>query len=210
MAILSDRDVRERLAKGDFIIEPLEQHQIGPCSVDLRLGNRFRVFATSDKTVIDPLDYDDKFIRERIDSKGAKVEEHEYSTVYEVSKPFVLHPGDFVLASILERVKLPPDLAGKMEGRSSLGRIGLVVHVTAGWVDAGYDGHLTLELTNVGKLPIKLYPGMRIAQLVVEELKSPSENHYGVREQSKYSGEIGATQSKLNLDKEFRPKESLQ
>ncbi|VVB61337.1 dCTP deaminase, dUMP-forming [uncultured archaeon] len=194
--VLSDRDIKARLKKGDFKIAPLElSAQLGTSSIDLRLGTRFRTFKTSNQSAIDPTTFNDKKIAEwEID--GAKVEEYEYSTLLISEKPFVLHPGEFVLASLMEHVEMPVDLVGRLEGRSSLGRLGLQVHSTAGVVDAGYKGYLTLELTNIGRLPIKLTCGMRICQLVLENLSSPAEVPYGAKKGAKYFNESGASQSK--------------
>lgn len=200
MPILSDRDIRARLAKGDLVVTPVDlDSQLGPASIDLRLGNRFRVFKHSDHALIDPLNYDDKKISERI-TDGVKVEENEYTRLYVKDQPFILHPGEFILASLHEYVEIPKDLIGRLEGRSSLGRIGLLVHSTAGFIDPGYKGNLTLELANVGKLPIKIYPGQRICQLAVEQMLSPAEVGYGDRKGSKYFKEQGATQSLVDKD----------
>lgn len=193
--VLSDRDIKARLGKGDFKVEPLDLLlQMGASSVDLRLGTRFRTFKLSNHSIIDPATFSDTKISEwRVD--GAQIEEYEYSTLIISEKPFVLHPGEFVLASLMEHVEMPADLVGRLEGRSSLGRLGLQVHSTAGVVDAGYKGHLTLELANIGKLPIKLTPGMRVCQLVLETLSSPAEVPYGAKKSAKYFNESGASQS---------------
>ncbi|MEW5955300.1 MAG: dCTP deaminase [Candidatus Micrarchaeota archaeon] len=201
--ILSDRDIKARLAKGDLIVEPLEDHQLGPSSLDVRLGPRLRVFKLSDHAMIDPQNYSDPLKTERVLESGGRVEEHEYTTLFEMRKPFVVHPHDFVLGSTLEKVRLPNDLGARLDGRSSLGRMGLLMHATAGWIDPGFDGHITLEITNLGKLPVKLYIGMRIGQLLFYQLSSPAEVPYNERKQSKYRGEKGATESKLGQDVEF-------
>ena len=204
--ILSDKDVRERLKRGDLKIEPLEDHQIGPASVDIKLGSAFRVFKLSDHTVIDPLNYQDDFKKEVSLGSGVTMKRHEYTDLYEgfsKEKPFVLHPHDFVLGSSIERFEFPDDLGGKLEGRSSLGRIGLVIHSTAGWFDPGFQGTCTLEITNIGKIPIKLYPGMRVGQMVFEQMTSKSENPYNLRDQSKYSGQMEPTESRIGKDLEF-------
>lgn len=199
--VLSDRDIKARLKKGDLKIEPADLSvQLGASSIDLRLGTRFRTFKTSNQSVIDPTNFNDKKIAEwEID--GSKIEEFEFSTLLIADKPFVLHPNEFVLASLLERVEIPTDLVGRLEGRSSLGRLGLQVHSTAGVVDAGYKGNLTLELANIGRLPIKLTPGMRICQLVLEVLSSPAEVPYGAKKGAKYFNESGASQSKADAVK---------
>lgn len=201
--ILSDRDLKERLKK-DLIITPLDlETQLGPSSIDLRLGNRFRLFKHSKHAVIDPLNYNDKELGHH-EMDGEKITEYEYTTLYETTKPFILHPGEFALASLKEYVEIPADLIGRLEGRSSLGRIGLLVHATAGYVDPGFKGNLTLEIANVGVLPIKLYPGQRICQIVIEEMKSPAEIPYGLRKGSKYLNEKGATQSRIDKDIDIR------
>ncbi|MEC7828470.1 MAG: dCTP deaminase, partial [Actinomycetota bacterium] len=141
--ILSDRTIRELLAAGRIVIDPLDQQDIQPSSVDLRLDNRFRVFLNHTRRVID-VKQDQTELTEEV--------------VVDDNDAFVLHPGEFALGSTLERVAIPDDLVGRIEGKSSLGRLGLLIHTTAGFVDAGWDGHLTLELSNVANLPITLYP----------------------------------------------------
>ncbi len=198
--VLSDTDIMARLKKGDLIIKDIDfDKQIGPSSVDLRLGNRFRMFKMSDHAMIDPQNYQDELIKKWND-KDTEVEECIYTRLYISGKPFIIHPGEFVLASLKEFVSIPANLVGRLEGRSSLGRLGLMVHSTAGYVDPGFRGHLTLELANVGKLPVKLYPGMRICQIVFENMTSPAAAPYGTKEGSKYQDEIGATQSRINID----------
>ena len=198
--IFSDTDFKDRLKK-DLVIKPIDvEKQLGPSSVDLRLGNRFRQFKMSDHAFIDPANYNDRIIREWTTENNTKITECEYSRLYEEEKPFIIHPGDFVLATVMEYIEVPNDLIGHLEGRSSLGRMGLMVHSTAGYVDPGFKGHLTLELANVGKLPIKLYPGMRVCQIVIQKMLSPCEVPYGVRLGSKYLNEKGATQSRIDRD----------
>lgn len=207
--VLSDRDIIKRLRKGDLIIKDVNMDtQVGPSSVDLRLGNRFRMFKMSDHPMIDPADYNDELIR-KWDDADAKVEECSYTRLYISSKPFIIHPGEFVLASLKEYVSIPDDLVGRLEGRSSLGRVGLMVHSTAGYVDPGFRGHLTLELANVGKLPIKLYPGMRICQIVFQNMTSPALTPYGSKKGSKYQDETGATQSRINIDVDIKDQENV-
>lgn len=199
MAILSDKDIKERLNK-DLIIQPINlSEQLSPASIDLRLGNRFRIFKLSDHALIDIKEYKDNKLREYTTNNG-KVIDYEYTTLYESDKPFIIHPGEFVLASIKEYIEIPYDLIGRIDGRSSLGRLGLIVHATAGYIDPGFKGHITLELSNIGMLPIKLYPSMRIARLVFEEMKSIPDITYDKRPSSKYSGEDGATPSRLDLE----------
>ncbi len=180
--VLSDRSIREAIANGDIIIDPLGDDCIQPSSVDLHLDNLFRVFLNHTMDVID-VKADQEDLTELV-----KVPEDQY---------FVLHPGEFVLGSTSERVKLPADLVARIEGKSSLGRLGLLIHSTAGFVDAGWDGHLTLELANVANLPIRLYPGMKIGQVSFFEMTTPADNPYGAKAVgSKYQGQRGPTPSR--------------
>ncbi len=188
--ILSDRDIRKYLEEGKIIIEPLDPEiQIQPSSVDLRLGNEFKVFRHMEKAFIDPFSDDVEKYTETIKIKDGE--------------QFILHPGEFVLACTLERIELPDDLVARVEGRSSLGRLALLIHATAGYVDPGFKGQLTLELSNVGKMPIALRPGMRICQISFEKLSSPAEKPYGhPNRDSKYQNQKGATSSRIRFDKE--------
>ncbi len=180
--VLSDRTIREELASGRIIIDPLGPDCVQPSSVDLHLDNLFRVFLNHTMEVID-VKADQEDLTELV-----KVPEDQY---------FVLHPGEFVLGSTSERVKLPDDLVARIEGKSSLGRLGLLIHSTAGFVDAGWDGHLTLELANVANLPIKLYPGMKIGQVSFFQMTTPADNPYGAKAVgSKYQGQRGPTPSR--------------
>jgi dCTP deaminase len=180
--ILSDRDLRILIEKGSLVIDPFDSDSIQPSSIDLRVGNQFRVFANSRYPYID--------VRDPMEGLTEVVEASE-------NEPFILHPGEFVLGSTLERVALPDDKVGRLEGKSSLGRLGLLIHSTAGFVDAGFDGYLTLELSNVANLPITLYPGMKIGQLCLFEMTSPAERPYGSKElRSKYRGQVGPTPSR--------------
>jgi dCTP deaminase len=180
--VLSDRTIREEIDAGRIIIDPLGDDCIQPSSVDLHLDNLFRVFLNHTMKVID-VKADQEDLTELV-----KVPEDQY---------FVLHPGEFVLGSTSERVKLPDDLVARIEGKSSLGRLGLLIHSTAGFVDAGWDGHLTLELANVANLPIMLYPGMKIGQVSFFQMTTPAENPYGsTTVGSKYQGQRGPTPSR--------------
>jgi dCTP deaminase len=186
--ILSDGSIREAIASGRIEIDPLGENAIQPSSVDVRIDDAFRVFANHKQPYIDP-----------------RQEQTNLTDLVKVSggEPFVLHPGEFVLASTFERVRLPGDLVARLEGKSSLGRLGLLVHATAGFVDAGWDGWLTLELSNVATLPIALYAGMKIGQLAFFQLDHPAERPYGSAELgSKYRGQRGPTPSRffLNFD----------
>ncbi|HEU5128755.1 MAG TPA: dCTP deaminase [Glycomyces sp.] len=180
--LLSDRDIAAALKNGRLGLEPFEPELVQPSSVDVRLDRRFRVFNNQKYTHIDPA--------KRQDDLTAPVDVAE-------DEPFVLHPGEFVLASTLEVVTLPDDLAARLEGKSSLGRLGLLTHSTAGFIDPGFSGHVTLELSNVANLPITLWPGMKIGQLCVFRLSSPAEHPYGSEvNASRYQGQRGPTPSK--------------
>ena len=180
--ILSDRTIREELRAGRIVIEPLDESCIQPSSVDLHLDRYFRVFRNHTMRVID-----------------VKEDQEELTELVEVPADdvFILHPGEFVLGSTHERVALPDDVVARLEGKSSLGRLGLLIHSTAGFVDAGWDGHLTLELSNVANLPITLYPGMKIGQISFLRMTTPAERPYGsATTGSKYQGQRGPTPSR--------------
>lgn len=180
--ILSDRSIREALADKRIEIDPLDERDIQPSSVDLHLDRYFRVFLNHTMRVID-----------------VKEDQEELTQLVEIreDEPFVLHPGEFVLGSTLERVKLPDDLVARLEGKSSLGRLGLLIHSTAGFVDAGWDGQLTLELSNVANLPITLYPGMKIGQISFLQMTTAADNPYGSTEiGSKYQHQVGPRPSR--------------
>jgi dCTP deaminase len=182
--ILSDRTLREQLAAGRIIIDPLDESLIQPSSIDVRISNLFRVFRNHTSAVID-VKHDMRGLTEAIEMPE------------DGSEPFMLHPGEFVLGSTLERVAVPDDLVGRVEGKSSLGRLGLLIHSTAGFIDAGFDGHITLELANVASLPITLYPGMRIGQVSFMQMTTPADNPYGKGATgSKYQGQRGPTPSR--------------
>ena len=180
--LLSDRDLRSEIAAGRLGIDPFDESLVQPSSVDVRLDNLFRVFNNTRYTHIDP-----------------SVRQDDLTTLVEPKEgePFVLHPGEFVLGQTLERVTLPNDLVARLEGKSSLGRLGLLIHSTAGFVDSGFSGNLTLELSNVANLPITLWPGMKIGQLCLLRLTSPAESPYGsAKAGSKYQGQRGPTPSR--------------
>ncbi|MDQ4132823.1 MAG: dCTP deaminase [Actinomycetota bacterium] len=186
--ILSDKSIREELAAGRIQIEPLDPTAVQPSSVDLHVDRYFRVFRNDTTPFIDP--------------KEAQEDLTELVTVTD-GRSFILHPGEFVLGSTLERVALPDDLVARLEGKSSLGRLGLLIHSTAGFVDAGWNGHLTLELSNVANLPIAIYPGMKIGQVSFLRMTTAADNPYGSsRTGSKYQGQGGPTPSRyyLNFD----------
>jgi dCTP deaminase len=190
--ILSDRDILRRLEEGSLTIDPLDdpELQVQPASVDLRLGREFLEFRRTNIACIHPGD-------ER------EVDEYVEETVVEEGEDFVLHPGDFVLGTTKERVEIPPDLIAHVEGRSSLGRLAVVVHATAGLCDPGYRGQITLELSNLGSAPVALTPGMRVSQLTFTELSSPAERPYGAGRGSKYQDQDGPQASRIEGDEEF-------
>jgi dCTP deaminase len=187
--LLSDRDIRSEISSGRVLVEPFEPGMIQPSSVDVRLDRFFRVFENHKYSVIDP-----------------SIEQSELTREVEVADDefFILHPGEFVLASTYEVITLPDDIAGRLEGKSSLGRLGLLTHSTAGFIDPGFSGHITLELSNVANLPVKLFPGMKIGQLCLIKLSSPAEHPYGSAQYgSRYQGQRGPTPSRswLNFHK---------
>jgi dCTP deaminase len=189
--LLSDRDIRAEVEAGRVVIDPWDAALVQPSSVDVRLDRYFRVFNNSQYTHIDPAQQQDD-LTTLVEPKG--------------DEPFVLHPGEFVLGSTLEVVTLPDDVASRLEGKSSLGRLGLLTHSTAGFIDPGFSGHITLELSNVANLPIAIYPGMKIGQISFIRMTSPAERPYGSREaRSKYQGQRGPTPSRYYLNFEDEP-----
>jgi dCTP deaminase len=184
VVILSDRTLREQLAAGRIVIDPLDEALIQPSSIDVRISNLFRVFRNHTRGIID--------VKQDMVDLTELVEIAEHG-----DDPFILHPGEFVLGSTYERIAVPNDLVGRVEGKSSLGRLGLLIHSTAGFIDAGFDGHITLELANVASLPITLYPGMKIGQVSFMQMTSPADNPYGSGAKgSKYQGQRGPTPSR--------------
>jgi dCTP deaminase len=180
--LLSDGDIRKEVESGRLVLEPWDAELLQPSSIDVRLDRFFRVFNNSAYTHIDPAVQQDE-LTSLVEAEG--------------DSPFVLHPGEFVLGSTLEVVTVPDDLAGRLEGKSSLGRLGLLTHSTAGFIDPGFSGHITLELSNVANLPITLWPGMKIGQLCLFRLSSPSEHPYGSAVYgSRYQGQRGPTPSR--------------
>jgi dCTP deaminase len=180
--LLSDRDIKAEIDAGRVVLDPWDPEMVQPSSVDVRLDRYFRLFDNHKYPYIDPAE-----------------EQPDLTRLVEVDpgEPFVLHPGEFVLGSIYETVTLPDDVAARVEGKSSLGRLGLLTHATAGFVDPGFTGHVTLELSNVATLPIKLWPGMKIGQLCFFRLSSPSEHPYGSEKYgSRYQGQRGPTPSR--------------
>ena len=184
--LLCDRDILLEMKSGRVQVEPFEAKMIQPSSVDVRLDRFFRVFENHKYEVIDP-----------------SLEQSELTREVAVAPDdfFILHPGEFVLASTYEVITLPDDIAGRLEGKSSLGRLGLLTHSTAGFIDPGFSGHITLELSNVANLPVKLYPGMKIGQLCLIKLSSAAEHPYGSAVYgSRYQGQRGPTPSKSWLN----------
>ncbi|GAA3237010.1 dCTP deaminase [Actinocorallia longicatena] len=184
--LLSDRDIRGQVADGRVGIEPFDPGMVQPCSVDVRLDRFFRVFENHRYPHIDPAQEQADLTRE---------------VAVEADEAFILHPGEFALASTYELFSLPDDVAARLEGKSSLGRLGLLTHATAGWIDPGFSGHVTLELSNVATLPIKLWPGMKIGQMCLFRTSSPVEHPYGSSEYgSRYQGQRGPTPSRSYLN----------
>jgi dCTP deaminase len=180
--VLSDRSIREAIESGRIVIDPLGVDCIQPSSVDLHVDQYFRLFRNHTSRVID--------VRE---------DQEDLTELVDVGPegPLILHPGEFMLGATVERVAVPDDLVARLEGKSSLGRLGLLIHSTAGFVDAGWDGHLTLELSNVANLPITLYPGMKIGQISFFQMSTPADRPYGSSGlNSKYLGQRGPTPSR--------------
>jgi len=180
--LLSDRDILAELQAHRVALEPFDPGMVQPSSIDVRLDKFFRVFENHRYPHIDPAEDQSELTRE-VAAQG--------------SEPFILHPSEFVLGSTLEVISLPDDVAARLEGKSSLGRLGLLTHSTAGFIDPGFSGHVTLELANVANLPIKLWPGMKIGQLCFFRLSSPAEHPYGsAKYGSRYQGQRGPTPSR--------------
>ena len=180
--ILSDRTLREEIANHRIIIEPFDDRCVQPSSIDVKVGNLFRVFRNHTAGLID-VKQDLEDLTELITIADDGV--------------FILHPGEFVLGSTFERIGVPNDLVARIEGKSSLGRLGLLIHSTAGFIDAGFDGHITLELSNVASLPITIYPQMKIGQVSFVQMTTPADNPYGSGARgSKYQGQRGPTPSR--------------
>ena len=180
--LLSDRDILAEIHEKRIVVEPYDESMVQPSSIDFRLDRYFRVFENHRYPHIDPA-ADQSDLTRMVEPVG--------------DEPFILHPGEFVLASTYEVITLPDDVSARLEGKSSLGRLGLLTHSTAGFIDAGFSGHVTLELSNVATLPIKLRPGMKIGQLCFFRLSSPAEAPYGTGAQgSRYQGQRGPTPSR--------------
>lgn len=180
--LLSDRDIRAQIDQGRVALDPFDDAMIQPSSIDFRLDRYFRVFENHKYPHIDPAEEQAELTR-AVEPEG--------------DEPFILHPGEFVLGSTFEVITLPDDIAARVEGKSSLGRLGLLTHATAGFIDPGFSGHVTLELFNVATLPVKLWPGMKIGQFCFIQLTSPAENPYGsAKYGSRYQDQRGPTQSR--------------
>jgi len=184
--VLSDQDIKKALQDKKIVISPRVNldEALGSCSIDLRLGKKFRVFEYSRHHLIDP---HNKHVNQEI-TREVTVKNGE---------PFIIHPGDFVLAVTYEKLTISPDLLGRLEGRSSLGRLGIVVHSTASIFDPGWDGNPVLELGNLGKIPVALYPGMRVCAMTFEELSSPSVRPYTKKKGAKYAQQKGPDESRI-------------
>jgi dCTP deaminase len=187
--VLSDKDLKVALNTGKIKINPAPDFvtQLGSCSVDLRLGNAFRIFESGIHGVIDP--------RKNVAKEFTK------EILVKEGDAFIMQPGDFALGTTIEDVEIPDDLVGSLEGRSSIGRLGIIVHSTAATIDAGWRGHITLELANMGKLPVALYPDMRICSLSFEQLSSPAEIPYYKKKAAKYLHQKGPGESKIDEEK---------
>lgn len=183
--ILSDRSIREAVASGRLGIEPFEPALIQPSSIDVRLDHKFLVFRNTKRAYID--------VKQPADDLMEMIE-------VAPDEPMFLHPHEFVLGSTVERVRIPDDLVARLEGRSSLGRLGVVIHSTAGYIDPCFEGNVTLEISNLANLPIALYPGMRIGQISFQQMTTAAERPYGPARGSKYSGQQLPTASRLYLD----------
>ena len=184
--ILSDRDIKKEIASNNIVIMPFKPECVQPSSIDVHLDNKFLVFVNTHHSLIDV----------KKDMSGLNRE-----MVIDDDNPLILHPSEFILGSTMEHLTLPNNIAARIEGKSSLGRLGLLIHSTAGYVDPGWSGNLTLELSNVSKLPIALYPGMKIGQISFTRMTSEVENPYGsARLGSKYQGQTRPLESKYHLD----------
>lgn len=188
--ILSDTDLEQRLARGDLVVDPIDdpELQIQPASIDLRLGPEFVLHRQPLVPFLDARD-------------AQSIERHVERIEVAPGDGFILQPGAFALGTTVERVRVPPDLVARVEGRSSIGRLAIIVHATAGFIDPGFEGQITLELSNLGRCAVKLYPGMRISQIVFHEMKSPAARPYGAARGSKYQGQSGPVASRIGNDR---------
>lgn len=193
MAILSDETIKKYLDENIIVINPLDdERQIQPSSIDMRLGDEFKVFKVIRQPYIDPKD-------------SNEVGEYMESIVVDEGDAFIIHPNEFALATTYEYVKVPRDLVARVEGRSSMGRLGVTMHVTAGYIDPGFEGRITLEISNIGAMPVALYPGQRVCQIVFETMTTPSKIPYGhPNRNSKYMGQIKPESSRIKQDYELK------
>lgn len=192
--ILSDRDIRRLLTAGDIGIEAPDRKwrdNVGPSSLDLRLGKYFKVYKHSQHAVLDPA------------NPASFADCTRLEEVKKVGEPFIVQPGEFVLGVTLEKIRLPKDLVARVEGRSSLGRLGIIIHSTAGFIDPGFEGTITLEITNINRMPVALYPGMRVCQLAFEMMSSPAEIGYAEKKSTKYQGQVFPEESRIAKDPEM-------
>jgi dCTP deaminase len=192
--ILSDRDIRSLIQSGEIGIEAPDKkylQNIGPSSLDLRCGNHFKLYEHTKFPLLDPAD------PETFKNCSRMLE------INKKGEPFIVQPNDFVLGVTLEKITLPNNLVARVEGRSSLGRLGIIVHSTAGFVDPGFSGTITLEITNINRMPVALYPGMRVCQLAFETLTSPAEVDYSQKKTQKYQGQVFPEESRITKDPEM-------
>lgn len=198
--ILSDRDIKKMISAGRIKIEPAPDYetQLGTASLDLKLGAQFRVFKPTSTPYIDPQDANTQNTHTTVVDLNDETDQPPLiPNAPDGPRGFVIHPGEFVLGMTMEQIELPDDIVGRLEGRSSLGRLGIVIHSTAGHFDAGFKGTVVLEITNIGMVPVLLYPGMRFCQMVFETLTSPVETTYGEKKTAKYADQTGPTSSAL-------------
>ena len=192
--ILSDKHIKEKIKEARIVVtSPRNDHMsnIHASSMDLRLGKYFKIYEHTKAPVLDPIK------SETFKDLTRLIE------ITDPGDPFIVHPGDFVLGVTIEKIKLPDNIVARVEGRSSLGRLGIIVHSTAGFIDAGFEGTITLEITNINRIPIALYPGMRVCQLAFEEMSSPAEIPYNMKKSAKYQGQELPQESMLSVDPEF-------
>lgn len=192
--ILSDRDIKKKLASGDIVIESADGGHVGnvnASSLDLRLGKFFKIYNHSKQAILDP------------SKPESFVDATNLVELKDVGEPFIVQPGEFVLGVTMEKIKIADDIVARVEGRSSLGRLGIIIHSTAGFVDAGFEGTITLEITNINRMPVALYPGMRVCQLAFELMTSKADIPYSSKKSSKYQGQMMPQESRIAQDPEF-------
>lgn len=193
--ILSDRDIRLLIRSGEIEVSAPDKaflKNIGPSSLDLRLGSRFKLYEHTKFPLLDPAD------PETFRNCSRSIE------ITKKGAPFIVQPGDFVLGVTLEKIKLANSIVARIEGRSSLGRLGIIIHSTAGFIDPGFAGTITLEITNINRMPVALYPGMRVCQLAFETLTSPAEVDYSQKKTQKYQNQVFPEESRITLDPEMQ------